>query len=187
MASEPCGIDHVSWQASTVSLHRLEQLNAAGQDRGAEERGHEQNITGKDHRYGCQPRLADIPCLPRGKRARLPNNVEGHGQISQPALELDALVCFEATGGQEWRLRSALDIAKIATRQLPPAQISAQIKSFAASRGTRSKTDRIDAELIARSMMFRPDAGRVAPHESLRLLAALTSRRGQRVETRKRL
>ncbi|QIK42304.1 IS110 family transposase (plasmid) [Pontibrevibacter nitratireducens] len=55
---------------------------------------------------------------------------------------------------------SALDAAAIATRQLPPAQI----KAFAASRGTRAKTGRIDAELIARFMAFRPDPGRPLPH-----------------------
>jgi len=125
----------------------------------------------------------DIHCLPEGKRVRLANNLEGHEQVAQLALELGALVCFEATGGQEWRLWSTLDAAGIATRQLPPAQI----KAFAASRGTRAKTDRIDAELIARFMAFRPDAGRVLPHEKLRLLRALTSKRGQVVETRKRL
>jgi len=69
------------------------------------------------------------------------------------------------------------------TRQLPPAQI----KAFAASRGTRAKTDRIDAELIARFMAFRPDAGRNLPHEKIRVLRGLTSKRGQLVETRKRL
>lgn len=125
----------------------------------------------------------DICCLPEGKRVRLANKLEGHEQVAQLALELGALVCFEATGGQEWRLWSTLDTAGIATRQLPPAQI----KAFAASRGTRAKTDRIDAELIARFMLFRPDAGRVLPHEKLRRLRALTSKRGQVVETRKRL
>ncbi|MDV7146018.1 transposase, partial [Tropicimonas sp. TH_r6] len=59
--------------------------------------------------------------------------------------------------------------------------------AFAASRGTRAKTDRIDAELMARFMAFRPEAGRCLPHEKLRLLRALTSKRGQLVETRKRL
>lgn len=78
---------------------------------------------------------------------------------------------------------SALDAEGVATRQLPPAQI----KAFAASRGTRAKTDRIDAELIARFMVFRPDAGRNLPHGKLRLLRALVSKRGQLVETRKRL
>jgi transposase len=66
---------------------------------------------------------------------------------------------------------------------LPPTQI----KAFAASRSTRAKTDRIDAEHIARFMAFRPDAGRVLPHEKIRLLRALTSKHGQLVETRKRL
>jgi len=63
----------------------------------------------------------------------------------------------------------------------------AQIKAFAASRGTRAKTDRIDAELIARFMAFRPDAGRGLPHKKIRFLRALVSKRGQLVETRKRL
>ncbi|UOA30586.1 hypothetical protein DSM110093_03479 (plasmid) [Sulfitobacter sp. DSM 110093] len=125
----------------------------------------------------------DIHCLPGGQRQRLPNTEEGHAQIADLAASLNALVCFEATGGQEWRLWSALDAAAIATRQLPPAQI----KAFAASRGTRAKTDRIDAELIARFMVFRPDAGRNLPHEKIRVLRALVSKRGQLVETRKRL
>ena len=125
----------------------------------------------------------DIHCLPDGARLRWPNNEDGHTRIAALAAERHALVCFEATGGQEWRLWSNLDTAGIATRQLPPAQI----KAFAASRGTRAKTDRIDAELIARFMAFRPDAGRSLPHEKLRFLRALTSKRGQLIETRKRL
>jgi transposase len=125
----------------------------------------------------------DIHCLPGGQRQRLPNTEDGHAQIVELAASHKALVCFEATGGQEWRLWSALDAAAITTRQLPPAQI----KAFAASRGTRAKTDRIDAELIARFMAFRPEAGRSLPHEKIRLLRALVSKRGQLVELRKRL
>lgn len=125
----------------------------------------------------------DIHCLPQGKRGRFPNSTEGHAQVVQLAGEHVALVCFEATGGQEWKLWAALDTAGIATRQLPPAQI----KAFAASRGTRAKTDRIDAELIARFMAFRPDAGRALPHKKIRLLRTLVSKRSQLVETRKRL
>lgn len=125
----------------------------------------------------------DIHCLPVGHRRRLRNTEEGHAQLVELASSLKALVCFEATGGQEWKLWAVLDTAGVATRQLPPAQI----KAFAASRGTRAKTDRIDAELIARFMAFRPDAGRTLPHEKIRLLRALVSKRGQLVETRKRL
>ena len=125
----------------------------------------------------------DIHYLPEGQHLRVPNTKEGHARVANLANPVDALVCFEATGGQEWQLWAALDAAGIATRQLPPAQI----KAFAASRGTRAKTDRIDAELIARFMAFRPDAGRSLPHEKIRVLRALTSKRGQLVETRKRL
>ncbi|QJB67992.1 transposase [Parasphingorhabdus halotolerans] len=53
--------------------------------------------------------------------------------------------------------------------------------------GSRAKTDRIDAELISRFMAFRPDAGRTLPAQKLRILRALTSKRAQLVETRKRL
>jgi transposase len=61
------------------------------------------------------------------------------------------------------------------------------VKAFAQSRGTRAKTDRIDAELIARFFAFRPEAGRSLPSEKLRLLRALTTKRAQLVEMRKRL
>ncbi|MEN8833098.1 hypothetical protein [Pacificibacter sp.] len=42
----------------------------------------------------------DIYCLPEGKRARVPNKVEGHEQVAQRALETGALVGFEATVGR---------------------------------------------------------------------------------------
>jgi transposase len=125
----------------------------------------------------------DIHCLPDGHRLRIANTSKGHEKLIGIAQDRGALVCFEATGGQEWRLWARLEAAEITARQLPPAQI----KAFATSRGTRAKTDRIDAELIARFMVFRPDAGRTLPAQNLRLLRALTSKRGQLVETRKRL
>ncbi len=61
------------------------------------------------------------------------------------------------------------------------------MKAFAQSRGTRAKTDRSDAELIARFFAFRPEAGRNPPAEKLRLLRALATRRSQLVDMRKRL
>ena len=125
-------------------------------------------------------------CLTNGWRFRLPNTAAGHDEV---IAQLDALpaaglvVGFEATGGQEWALWAALEVAGLDARQLPPAQI----KAFAASRGTRAKTDRIDAELIARFMAFRPKAGRRIPSKTSRILSALTSKRAQIVEMRKRL
>ena len=80
-------------------------------------------------------------------------------------------------------LRATLVEAGIDAGQLPPAQI----KAFALSRGTRAKTDRIDAELISRFMLFRREARRGLPGENLRILRALTTRRAQIVDMHKRL
>jgi len=124
-------------------------------------------------------------CLPGLQRFRLANSPQGHEELISMICQMSELVQvgFEATGGQEWALWAALVEARVEARQLPPAQI----KAFAMSRGTRAKTDRIDAELIARFMMFRPEAGRTLPSDNLRILRTLTTRRAQIVEMRKRL
>ena len=124
-------------------------------------------------------------CLPGQKRFRHPNTAEGHNALVAMIRQIpgQVKVGFEATGGQEWVLWTELFAAEIAAVQLPPAQI----KAFALSRGTRAKTDRIDAELIARFMAFRPEVGRELPDENLRILRTLTTRRGQLVDMRKRL
>ena len=123
----------------------------------------------------------DIHCLADGRQLRLPNTDDGHSQLAEIAGDRTALVCFEATGGQEWRLWASLEASGIPARQLPPAQV----KAFGRSRGTLAKTDRIDAELIARFMAFRPEAGRCLPSGKLRDLRTLTTTRKQLVEIRK--
>lgn len=119
------------------------------------------------------------------QRFRVPNTRAGHEQLIMMIRDISGLVKigFEATGGQEWGLWTSLVAAQINAVQLPPAQI----KAFATSCGTRAKTDRIDAELIARFMAFRPDAGRELPSQNQRILRALTTKRAQIVEMRKRL
>lgn len=125
----------------------------------------------------------DVHCLPDGHRCKVPNAPGGHAAVAGLARDRDAVVCFESTGGQEWQLWALLETEGVTARQVPPAQV----KAFAQSRGTRAKTDRIDAELIARFFAFRPEAGRSLPAEKLRLLRALTTKRAQLVEMRKRL
>lgn len=124
-------------------------------------------------------------CLPCGRRFRLPNSPDGHMRLIGIIQDLPApmKIGFEATGGQEWALWTRLVGAGMDVVQLPPAQI----KAFGLSWGRRAKTDRIDAELIAGFMAFRPEAGRRLPSKSLRILRALTTRRAQMVEMRKRL
>lgn len=125
----------------------------------------------------------DVHCLPDGHRVRLPNAPAGHAAVADIAKDRDVIVCFESTGGQEWQLWAVLEAEGIAARQVPPAQV----KAFAQSRGTRGKTDRIDAELIARFFAFRPEAGRSLTAGKLRPLRALTTKRAQLVAMRKRL
>jgi transposase len=85
-------------------------------------------------------------------------------------------VGFEATGAHEWVIWTELINAGSIAVQLSPAQI----KAFALSR--------IDAELIARFMVSRPEAGRELPlPENIRILRTLTTLRGQFVDMRKRL
>ena len=124
-------------------------------------------------------------CLPGQNRFRHPNTADGHIALVAMIQKLSGPVHvgFGATGGHEWVLWTELVDAGIIAVQLSPAQI----KAFALSRGTLAKTDRIDAELIARFMAFRPEAGRELPDENLRILRTLTTRRGQLVDMRKRL
>ena len=125
----------------------------------------------------------DVHCLPDGPRCKVPNALAGHAAVADLARDRDAVVCFQSTGGQEWQLWTLLETEGVTARQVPPAQV----KAFAQTRGTRAKTDRIDAELIARFFAFRPEAGHSLPAEKLRLLRALTTKRAQLVEMRKRL
>jgi transposase len=124
-------------------------------------------------------------CVPDEQRFRFPNTAAGHELLIEMIQRLPASpkVGFEPTGGQEWALWTQLVSAEIEATQLPPAQI----KAFALSRGTRAKTDRIDAARSARFMTFRPAAGRRLPNENLRILRTLTTRRAQLVGMRKRL
>lgn len=131
-------------------------------------------------------------CLPGLQRFCLAHSPEGHEELISMIYQMSALVHvgFEAHedqklirgvnfpngGGQEWVLWTALIEAGIEARQLLPAQI----KAFAMSRGTLAKTNRIDAELTARFMMFRPEAGRTLPGENLRVLRAFDAPRSDR-------
>ncbi|WP_435171030.1 hypothetical protein [Falsirhodobacter sp. 1013] len=55
------------------------------------------------------------------------------------------------------------------------------------SRGTRAKTDRIDAELDGQFLLFRPEAGLTLPDDNFPIRGNLTTRRAQIVGMRKRL
>jgi transposase len=88
------------------------------------------------------------------------------------------LVVLEATGGFEIAVAAA-----VAAAGLPLAVVNpAQIRAFAKAIGRLAKTDRLDAELIARfAEQVRP-APRPVAGEQARTLAELVARRRQLVE-----
>lgn len=103
-------------------------------------------------------------------------------QLEQLAARLSAirpeLVVLEATGGLEITVAAAL-----AAAGLPLAIVNAaQIRAFAKAIGRLAKTDRLDAELIARfAEQVRPEPRPVASGQA-QALAELVTRRRQLVE-----
>jgi len=88
------------------------------------------------------------------------------------------LVVLEATGGFEITVAAALAAAGLPLAVVNPAQI----RAFARAIGRLAKTDRLDAELIARfAEQVRP-APRPVLDEQARVLAELVARRRQIVE-----
>ena len=59
----------------------------------------------------------DMHCLSDGRQLRLRNADEGHSELAKIAGDREALVCFEATGGHEWRLWASLEAAGVEERR----------------------------------------------------------------------
>src|SRR5205823_9609994 len=90
------------------------------------------------------------------------------------ALEPERIV-LEASGGYE-----LLVVAALANRQLPVVVVNPrQVRDFARATGQLAKTDRIDAQVLARfGEAIRPEL-RPLPDATTRALRALVSRRRQ--------
>src|SRR5258708_8128790 len=87
-------------------------------------------------------------------------------------------VILEATGGLEMPVASALAAAGIAVAIVNPRQV----RDFAPATGRLAKTDRLDAEVLARfGEAVRPEARPLA-NEQAQALEALVTRRRQLVE-----
>ena len=96
-------LDHTVEHAGTASLHRLKQSVAVNKDRGSKEErmntlSHPE-IIGLDVSYDW----LDIHCQSEGRQHCLPNMESEISELEEIASGTNALVCFEATGGHEWR------------------------------------------------------------------------------------
>jgi transposase len=116
---------------------------------------------------------------PSGERFALDYDDEGVATLVGRLAALEpALIVLEATGGMEVRLAAALAAAGLPVAVVNPRQV----RAFARATGRLAKTDRLDAEAIARfAEAVRPPV-RPLPDEATRRLGALVARRRQLLE-----
>ena len=84
-------------------------------------------------------------------------------------------IVLEATGTMGWAAIAALTQAGLAPRVVNPARI----KAFRAAEGKHAKTDRLDAELIARFASAMSEKARPAPSAKQLEIKSLAARRRQ--------
>jgi transposase len=121
----------------------------------------------------------DVHVLPQGDAFSVERNGKGLATLVERLSSLaPSLVAVEATGGFESTTAAAVAGAKLPVVVINPAQI----RHYALALGKRTKTDPIDAAMIARfAADTRPDV-RPLPDAMTQLLADLVARRRQIVE-----
>lgn len=114
-----------------------------------------------------------------GLLASVSNDEAGiEGLIERLKAQSPALIVMEATGGYE-----RLAAAALAAAHLPVAVVNPrQVRDFAKATGRLAKTDRIDAQLLARFAQAIQPAQRTIPDEAAQALAEQLTRRRQLVE-----
>ena len=117
------------------------------------------------------------------KHKVFPNTSTGFGQLSEWLSRHDVQsvhACLEATGTYSEPLALFLIEAGHRVSLINPAAI----KAFAGSRLSRTKNDRVDAELIARFTQAQPPPAWVPPAREVRELQALVRRLESLLEMR---
>jgi transposase len=116
----------------------------------------------------------DVAFRPGGEARRVANSEAGiAGLIDCLKAAGPELIVLESTGGFEKSVAVALTAAKLAARIVDPARA----RSFAKSLGQHSKTDAIDARVLAHfAEAVRPEARDLPDAETLELQALLDRR-----------
>lgn len=120
--------------------------------------------------------MLDVAVHPTGEVWRVPNDAEG---IADLVVRLQCMrpakVCCEATSTLHWPLMAALLDADLPAAMANPAHV----RHFARAEGRLAKTDRVDAQVLARfAEAIRPPV-RPGASPRLRMLQALVARRRQ--------
>ena len=123
----------------------------------------------------------DVCVLPRGETFRVATDEAGLLDLRECLRRLaPALIVLEATGGLEVRAAATLAAAGLPVAVINPRQV----RHFARATGRLAKTDRLDAETIARfAQILRPEP-RPLPDAASRALRELVVRRRQLVGLR---
>ena len=118
----------------------------------------------------------DVHVRPSGEAFAVARDGEGLAELTgRLTVHLPHLVAVEATGGFEMTVAAA-----IAGAGLPLAVVNpAQVRHYAQALGRRAKTDKIDAEVIARFAEATRPEPRALPDEATQALADLVTRRRQ--------
>jgi transposase len=118
----------------------------------------------------------DLVALPAGRHWRVPNDPDGWAAVGA-TLEAQAPtgVVVEATGSYHVGITVALDAVGLTPVVVNPLTL----RRFAQSLGTRAKTDRLDAEVLARYGQQVQPAARPVPTATARHLQELVTRRQQ--------
>jgi transposase len=118
----------------------------------------------------------DVDCLEDGRRLAVGNDAPGIGTlVGQLELGPGDLLVMEASGGYEraaHRLLSARDMAVAVVN-------AARVRAFARASGRLAKTDRIDAEVIARYGAFARPAATPLATGTRQIVAELLAYRRQ--------
>ena len=118
----------------------------------------------------------DVHVLPGGESFAVPRDATGLDELADRlAAHSPRAVAVEATGGLE-----AVVVATLGAAGLPVVVVNpAQVRAFARALGRRTKTDPIDAAVIARFAAATAPAVRPLPDAATRLLGGLVARRRQ--------
>lgn len=124
-------------------------------------------------------RFLDLGLAPSGQTFRFANTDEDIAHLVARLVESGvARVVLEAVGSYAASLVGALVEAGLAVGIVNPRRI----KAFRDAEGRRAKTDRLDAQLIARFALVMADAVRPIPDRQAQSLRALSTRRRQLTE-----
>lgn len=120
----------------------------------------------------------DLHILPSNTRRSIPNTEEGCKKIAAMLKPLQPKnIVMEGTGGYE-----KLIATQLAEKELPVAVVNPrQVRDFARSLGILAKTDKIDAEVIARFAQQVAPEPRFVPDQQRIELKELATRRRQMI------